>query len=86
MTTLEIIFVSGSIGILVGMGIMWWRVRKLEFDKEILLDFNERLIADRDEVEQRYLLETKAYIRHLDSHVCVFVPDEEEWPEEISFQ
>jgi hypothetical protein len=72
MTTLEIVFVSGSIGILVGMGIMW--IERL------------KLVRDRDEIEQRYLLETKGYVAHLDSHVCVVVPEEEEWPEEISFQ
>jgi hypothetical protein len=69
MTTLEIVFVSGSIGILVGMGIMWIERRKL--------------VRDRDEMDQRYLRETKAYIHHLDSHHCVFLGKEEEWPEMI---
>jgi uncharacterized membrane-anchored protein YhcB (DUF1043 family) len=90
MTTLEIIFVSGSIGILIGMFIMKFDrrslIRDLEADKEILLDFHDKLIADREEMDQRYLRETKAYINHLDTHVCRFVGKEEEWPEEITFQ
>lgn len=34
-------------------------VSNLEFDKEMLLDFNEKLIRDRDEIEARYELEAK---------------------------
>lgn len=41
------------------------RIAQLEFDKEMLLDFNEKLIRDREEVESR----------------CVLIPKDEDWPE-----
>lgn len=82
MTTYELIFVSGSIGLLIGMLIAyfdyylgrkeWERiVGDLEFDKIMLLDSNEHLTRDRDELEQRYLLTSKGYAAHLGGHVCV---------------
>lgn len=70
---------------LLGMLACWLICRRkisdLEFDKEILLDFNEKLMRDRDELEERYLLTSRGYIAHLDSHYCVVIEVEEEWQE-----
>ena len=65
----------------------WKRVvSDLEFDKEMLLGFNEKLTRDRDEIEARYSTTFQGYVNHLGTHVCVFAPKDEEWPEEVSFQ
>ena len=59
------------------------RIAQLELDKEMLLDFNEKLIREKEELGFRYEREARSYIRHLDSHICVFQPADEEWPELI---
>ena len=49
----------------------WKRVvSDLEFEKEMLLDFNEKLIRDRDQIEQRYEMAVRAYVGHLDNFDC----------------
>ena len=49
--TLSLILISAG----VGAGLSWFSCRKqiadLEFEKEMVLDFNEKLTRDRDEIE-----------------------------------
>jgi hypothetical protein len=52
------------------------KIANLEFDKEMLLDFNEKLIRDRDEIEARYSMTFHGYVNHLDTHVCVRVVED----------
>ena len=61
---------SLSIGLLIALILSQQKISELEFDKETLLDFNEKLIRDRDEIEQRYTLTSRGYIAHLDTHEC----------------
>lgn len=57
-------------GLLLGLLASQRQISELEVDKETLLDFNEKLIRDRDEIEQRYLLTSRGYIAHLDGYEC----------------
>jgi hypothetical protein len=52
-------------------------------EKQDLLDFNEQLLREKEELEFRYEHEARSYIRHLDSHCCVFQPVDEEWLEVV---
>lgn len=83
MTTFDYIYLSSLAGILLGMFIAWLvyrkRISNLEFNNETLLDFNEKLTRELE----AQTLASKGYIAHLDSHVCMPVPREEEWPEVI---
>lgn len=57
MTTFDYIFVSTSIGVLVGLFIGWLSYRKrlsdLEFNNEMLLDFHEKLIRKGEDMERQ---------------------------------
>lgn len=68
------------LGVFITYLVMRCEIKDLKADKEMVLNFNEKLIRDHDEINPRYELEAKSYIRHLDSHRCVYVPEEEEWP------
>lgn len=49
------------------------RISDLKFDKEMLLDFNEKLIRDRDEIENKLKVQdgiSECYARHLETHEC----------------
>lgn len=59
------------LGMLVGWLIMRWELNCLKVDKQTLLDFNERLIRDREDLDQRYLMISRGYIAHLDKYECV---------------
>lgn len=69
---------------LVGMLACWlmmrWEVKDLEFDKEMLLDFNEKQIRLIEELEahETALSLRLFYLEHPEL--------KEEWPEEVSFQ
>lgn len=80
------IFPAFLLGILVSSLLMRRENADLKLNNEMLLDFNEKLIRDRDELELRYKAAMAIYLNHRNSHVCVEVPKEEEWPEEVSFQ
>lgn len=88
--SVTLFFIGILLGSLVGYLLCrrYWKrvVSDLEFDKEMLLDFNEKLIRDRDEIEARYSMTFHGYVNHLDTHVCRrVVVAEKEWPNEVSF-
>ena len=53
------------------------RIAQLEFEKQLLVEFNERAIADRDELEQRLLAGMKLWLEHKDTYSCVEVGRED---------
>jgi hypothetical protein len=56
---------------LLGFLVGWMLSQNIaEIEKQDLLDFNEMVLRDREQLEERYLLTSTGYINHLNSHEC----------------
>ena len=84
------IYPAFALGYLLCFLIMRRQLKRVEFDKQILLDFNEKLVRDREVVEEQLKAQdqiVEAHCEHLKYYDCVFregyLPDETQLEAEV---